>query len=303
MPEHLIPAATDEDGEQLPDEFHSSYPFGNPYAQAQRTAPYASEFKLSPRLHLNLALANNPHLARPSGASKNAAKAPVNPELLHGASETLPSHLVLRAKTQHVPRTPDWPFVKFGPGGGGHTTLIRSELSHPQPAYRDVWADLALDRLQPKERDGIVDADPLDTIQGEGAALPPIGEGIGSGAPQPGIPPKPTSVVELAGQLGAAGVEQFPTRFSGVYKHMLSQAENAAMGAFANESLEGAGFSADELAERRREAEAHLHELRHWYAQVREGRPAQRLGSTSRNRGLRFEWGRGWVSGSAESVS
>lgn len=269
-PEHLIPASTDEDGEQLPDEFHISYPFGNPYSSVRSSDRYASEPKLSPRLHMNLALANNPANGRNGTNAKNAAKAPVNPDLINGALETLPSHLVLRAKTQQVPHTPDWPFVKYGTGRGGHMSLFRADLSYPTPAYRDVWADLALDKLQPRESGGVEDADPLLDAAGEGAALPSATAEIAD------LHPK---VADFVKQLGPMGVDQFPTGLSGAVKYL--------MGVEEKDDMERDGEHTDEEDE----DPQHEERIRAWIARKRDG-PAYRPGGPA---GHRFEWGKGWV--------
>ena len=277
-PEHLIPASTDEDGEQLPDEFHISYPFGNPYARARTTAPYVTEPKLSPRLHMNLALASvsarkaqNGGRARPEGELSSGAAALASQA--SQATNTLPAHLTLRAKTQHVARTPDWPFKKFGPGKGGHTSLLRAELNYPSQAYRDVWTDLALDRFLPRDAvDGapIPDADPLHGGRiGEGAGLPGMDTGpSAAGGAGRYTEDLPVEVKALVDSLGPHGVDQFPTGLSGAFAYVVGEAEKDAEAAYDVQVA---------------------NELKNWLAKRRDAAAAVPGDK------MRFEWGKGFV--------
>lgn len=235
----------------MPDEFHVSYPFGDPYARMRSLAPYTSEPILSPRVHMNLAMASMP--AAPN-SNVSAAKAPQDPDMINGSLETIPSHLVLRAKAQHTQRTPDWPFVRFGPGPGGHTTLLRADMEYPTPAYQDVWADLGLDLLYPhRSADGRADPDPLKEGIGEPAGLPNLSRGD---------EPLPEEVAHFVESLGTMGVDQFPTGLSGAFTHLLT-----------------AETEQDDVTL-----------LQDWLAQRRDGYSYRPGGG----RDKQFVWGRGW---------
>lgn len=162
VPEWLIPPAVDEDGEILPSEQHPSRPLGDPYALTY-TTPYASQPKLSPRLHMHASLFSSGPTAAAAAALE--ASAPLR---------SLPNHLALRAATTHAPRPPTWPFRQFGPGPRNASFYS----SGPAPPLRQVWADLALESLLPRgnEKDPIkdqVDADRANlTPEAAAAGIP-----------------------------------------------------------------------------------------------------------------------------------
>lgn len=200
---------------------------------------------------MNVAVAGNA-AAHSQGAS--AAKAPIDPEAINGSLETIPSHLVLRAKTQYTRRTPDWPFVRFGPGPGGHTSLLRADMEYPTPPYQDIWADLGLDLIYPhRSADGRPEPDPLEHGIGEPGGLPNLARGD---------EPVPAEFAAFVESLGVDGVDQFPTGIGGAFSHVL-----------ASEIERGES-----------------NELQTWLADRRDGYHYRPGGP----RGKRFTWGQGW---------
>ncbi|KDN44539.1 hypothetical protein K437DRAFT_136133 [Tilletiaria anomala UBC 951] len=297
-PEHLILPTTDEDGEQLPNEYHISYPFGNLYAPARTAAPYASQPKLSPRLHMNMALANSANASKAQG-NKSAAAAAAGPkpaaaDATHGgggALDGLPAHITLRAKTQQIPRVPDWPFVKFGPGKGGHNALLRAQLQHPAPAYREVWADLAFDRLYPQGYHHHGSGAAAAAAIHADADADPLREGVGNSAGLPTEREKlPPSFATFLHTLGPQGEDQFPTGMSGAFAHWMAEAEEQTTHDDVQHEDDGDG--ADEGGGAvRTAASLEVDAIAEWLAAEREettwrpGAPAAK----------RFQWGHGWV--------
>lgn len=181
VPEHLLPLSEDLDTDTLPMEQHPSYPFGNPFFihHTPHTLQPAgsSQPKLDPRTHSRLSMHAASDMAREdvlmsvatgSASAHAAIEAKNNPlesdkegftgtpsYTLHpDGSVHLAPHLQMRAQVTTLPKTPVWPFRRFGPGPSArpYASLFRVPWPGETTPEVSVWSDFALEALVPRPR-------------------------------------------------------------------------------------------------------------------------------------------------------